>query len=87
MPQGSAVHPKSRYIQKLMLNPVQRRPGMRATVAVSEKLVIAAHHETFDLFPVLLNRKAVTAGVVQLLQRTNQRFQLIELGGRFRNYG
>ncbi len=34
-------------IEKLMVDPVERRAGMRAAVAVSKKLAIASNHEAF----------------------------------------
>jgi len=37
-------------IEKLMVDPVERRSGMRAAVAISKKLAIVSNHEAFYPF-------------------------------------
>jgi len=46
-------------IQKLMVNPVQRRPGMRAAISVSKTLTITPYHEARYPLIAKIERKSV----------------------------
>ena len=43
-----ALYQCALHIEKLVVDPFERRPGMRTTVAVSKKISIVPHHETID---------------------------------------
>jgi len=46
-------------IEKLMVDPIQRRPGMRAAVTIGKKFTIAQHHEAADGAAIEFDRKSV----------------------------
>jgi len=67
-----ALDERSFHVEKLVIQPVERRPGMRAAVTVGETLVIAPHYETLDRFSAIVDRKPVTAGIIESLKCTDK---------------
>ena len=67
-----ALDQRSLQIEKLMFDPVERGPGMRAAVDIGKTLAITLDDEAIDAFSIKFERESVRSGVRDPLQRANQ---------------
>ena len=63
-----ALDQRTLDIEELVVNPVQRRPRMRAAIAVSKKFSTSSYYETLNLFSGTIERKSIGTGIGQAFQ-------------------
>jgi len=59
------------HIEKLVIDPFERRSGMRTAVAVSKKLAVAPHHETVYPLTGRFQRKPQRTGIGEPVSGAN----------------
>ncbi len=65
------------HIQELVRRPVQRRPGVRAAIAVGKDLVITTYDEQPLTISARINVEAAASRLIDLVQRAEEGRRLI----------
>ena len=66
-----ALDQRAVEIEKLMLDPIERRPGMRAAIDVGKTFVVTPDDEAIYVAAVTFQRKSVGTGIGDALQWAN----------------